>query len=184
MQIIRDITPTEEPSDLIVTADEARVYIRVDAGELDSFFNDLILTAQRRLERYAGIAFTPRGLTVLAYVDNFIELPYYPINIINTVEVWNGDSWTALTNGGGYNVFGGTTKKVEMTSNFSSEFKFFYSCGYQPGTVPKIFKTAVLKMVADLYEYRENSMENSKPSPNVINAYELMKPYKRINYII
>lgn len=184
MQIVRDITPTEEPSNLIVTADEARTYIRVDAGELDVFFNDLILTAQKSIERYTGIALTPRILTVLAYVDNFIELPYYPIGTISTVEVWTGDSWSLLTNGSGYNVFGGTTKKIEMLSNFESEFKFFYQCGYQPNTAPKIFKTAVLKMVADLYEYRENSMENSKPTPNVINAFELVKPYRRINYIL
>lgn len=184
MQIIRDITPSEEPSALIVTADEAKTYIRVDSGDSDEFMESLILTAQSRLEKYAGVAFTPRYLQVQAYVDNFIELPYYPINIITDVDFWDGNAWIPLTLGNGYNVFGLTTKKVEMLSNFSSEFRFDYSCGYATGEVPKIFKTAVLKMVADLYEYRENSMENSKPTPNVITAYELMKPYKRINYII
>ncbi len=184
MQIIRDITVAEEPVELIVTAQEAKDYIRIDAGEGNDFMEALILTAQTRLEKYAGIAFTSRTLQVQAYVDNFIELPYYPIGTITDVDYWDGNGWVPLTLGNGYNVFGLTTKKVEMTAIFNSEFRFDYQCGYATGEVPNIFKTAVLKLVADLYEYRENSVENSKPNSNIMTAYELMKPYKRINYII
>jgi hypothetical protein len=39
-------------------------------------------------------------------------------------------------------------------------------------------------MLADLYEYRESSVESTKPSANLTTAYELMRPYKRINYIL
>jgi hypothetical protein len=44
-------------------------------------------------------------------------------------------------------------------------------------------KTALLKMVGDLYEYRESSVESTKPSANLTTAYELMKPYKRVSII-
>ncbi len=69
-----------------------------------------------------------------------------------------------------------------MTSIFDIEFRFTYTCGY--ATTPTTMKTALLKMVSDLYEYRESSVEATKPSANLMTAYELMKPFKRINVII
>jgi hypothetical protein len=45
-------------------------------------------------------------------------------------------------------------------------------------------RTAVFKLLSDLYEYRESSVESTKPNSNVVTAYELMKPFKRINIFI
>jgi urate oxidase len=83
---------------------------------------------------------------------------------------------------GDYQILGETTKKIYFTSIFESEFRFTYTCGYT--TTPETMKTALLKMVSDLYEYRESSVEATKPSANLMTAYELMKPFKRINIII
>jgi len=76
---------------------------------------------------------------------------------------------------------GDTYKKVYFTSPLMSDFRFTYTCGY--ATTPESMKTALLKMVGDLYEYRESSVESSKPSANLTTAYELMKPYKRVSII-
>jgi hypothetical protein len=124
---------------------------------------------------------TPRTLKVVAYVDSFIELPYVPTNVISVVEYWDGTGWVVIPVGG-YQVLGDTTKKVYMTSIYNNEFRFTYTCGYT--TTPETMKTALLKMVSDLYEYRESSVEATKPSANLMTAYELMKPFKRINVII
>jgi hypothetical protein len=124
---------------------------------------------------------TPRTLRVVAYVDSFIELPYVPTNTISAVEYWDSTAWVAMSVGD-YQVLGETTKKVYMTSIFDNEFRFTYTCGYT--TTPATMKTALLKMVSDLYEYRESSVEATKPSANLMTAYELMKPFKRINVII
>jgi hypothetical protein len=45
-------------------------------------------------------------------------------------------------------------------------------------------KTALYKILADLYDYRESSVEDSKPNANIASAYELMKPYKRVSIIL
>lgn len=181
MQIVRDITTTVAPTAEVVTLTEAKNYLRVDFSEDDDLIEALINTAQTRLEQYAGIAMTPRTLKVVAFVDEFIELPYTPTNTISKVEYWDNNAWVEMQVGG-YYVLGETTKKVYMTSVFDNEFRFTYTCGY--ATTPQTMKTALLKMVSDLYEYRESSVEATKPSANLMTAYELMKPFKRINVIL
>jgi uncharacterized phiE125 gp8 family phage protein len=180
MQILRDVTTTVAPSATIVTLQAAKDYLRVDYSEDDTLIQSLIDTARIRLEQYASVAMTARTLKVVAYVDEFIELPYAPINTISLVEYWDGEDWVAMTVGD-YRVLGDTYKKVYFTSTLMSDFRFTYTCGY--ATTPESMKTALLKMVGDLYEYRESSVESSKPSANLTTAYELMKPYKRVSII-
>lgn len=181
MQIVRDITTTVAPSATLITLADAKNYLKVDYSEDDDLITALKSTAQTRLEQYASVAMTPRTLKVVAYVDEFIELPYAPINSITLVEYWDNQAWIPMVVGD-YQVLGDTTKKIYMTSPLMSEFRFTYTCGY--ATAPQSMKTAVLKMLGDLYEYRESSVEATKPSANLTTAYELMKPYKRINYIL
>ena len=181
MQIVRDITTTVAPSAVVVTLAEAKNYLRVDYSEDDALITTLINTAQTRLEQYAGVAMTTRTLRVVAYVDDFIELPYVPTNAISVVEYWDNTAWVVIP-ASGYQVLGETTKKIYMTSIYNNEFRFTYACGYT--TTPQTMKTALLKMVSDLYEYRESSVEATKPSANLMTAYELMKPFKRINVIL
>jgi uncharacterized phiE125 gp8 family phage protein len=180
MQILRDVTTTVAPSATIVTLQAAKDYLRVDYSEDDTLIQSLIDTARIRLEQYASVAMTARTLKVVAYVDEFIELPYAPINTISLVEYWDGAAWVAMEVGN-YRVLGDTYKKVYFTSPLMSDFRFTYTCGY--ATTPESMKTALLKMVGDLYEYRESSVESSKPSANLTTAYELMKPYKRVSII-
>ena len=180
MQILRDVTTTVAPSATIVTLQAAKDYLRVDYSEDDTLIQSLIDTARIRLEQYASVAMTARTLKVVAYVDEFIELPYAPINTISLVEYWDGAAWVTIEVGN-YRVLGDTYKKVYFTSPIMSEFRFTYTCGY--ATTPESMKTALLKMVGDLYEYRESSVESSKPSANLTTAYELMKPYKRVSII-
>jgi len=178
MQILRDVTTTVAPSATIVTLQAAKDYLRVDYSEDDTLITNLIETARIRLEQYAAVAMSPRTLKAVAYVDEFIELPYAPINTISKVEYWDGVAWVELLVGN-YNVLGDTYKKVYFTSPIMSEYRFTYTCGY--ATTPESMKTALLKMVGDLYEYRESSVESTKPSANLTTAYELMKPYKRVS---
>ena len=181
MQIVRDITTISEDVVNPVTLTEAKNYLRVDYSEDDDLIESLITTARVRLEQYAGVAMTERTLQVVAYVDNFIELPYVPIGTVLTVEVFAGNDWVELTENMGYYLVGSTYVKTFMTSYLSSEFRFTYTCGY--ASTPQIMKTALLKMVSDLYEYRESSVEATRPSANLMTAYELIRPFKRINII-
>jgi uncharacterized phiE125 gp8 family phage protein len=181
MQIIRDVTTTVEPVSEPITLAEAKNYLKVDFDDDNDLITSLIASARVRLEKYAGVAMSARTLQVVAYVDEFIELPYAPINTISKVEYWDNNSWVEITVGQ-YNVLGTTYKKLYMTAFGHMEFRFTYTCGY--ATTPSVMKTALYKILADLYDYRESSVEDSKPNANVASAYELMKPYKRVSIIL
>jgi uncharacterized phiE125 gp8 family phage protein len=182
MQIVRDITAIQEPTGQVITLAEAKNYLKVDYNEDDDIINSLILSAQKRLEQYAGIAFNPRTLQTIAYVDAFIELPYAPISTVLNVEVFNAGEWVELTQGGDYYLVGATYTKVYMLTYPSSEFRFTYQCGYS--CLPESIKTANLKLLADLYDFRSSESPNDKLNEIQMTAYELMQPFKRINYII
>lgn len=181
MQIVRDIAVLSDTIAEPITLEEAKNYLRVDYPEDDALIEALITSARVRLEQYAGVAMTQRNLQVVAFMSEFIELPYVPIGVLLSVEYWNNTEWIQLEEGD-YNTLGTNTMKIYAVAYGEGEYRFTYTCGYCDPT--PTMRTAVFKMLADLYEYRESSVESSKPSPNLTTAYELMKPYKRINYIL
>lgn len=181
MQILRDVTTIVEPVSEPITLSEAKNYLKVDFDDDNDLITSLITSARVRLEKYAGVAMTARTLQAVAYVDEFIELPYAPINTITKVEYWDNQEWVEISLGQ-YNILGTTYKKVYMSAFSHMEFRFTYTCGY--ATTPSVMKTAMFKILADLYDYRESSVEDSKPNANIASAYELMKPYKRVSIIL
>jgi uncharacterized phiE125 gp8 family phage protein len=181
MQIVRDIAVLSDTVSEAITLAEAKNYLRVDYSEDDALIEALITSARVRLEQYAGVAMTQRNLQVVAFMSEFIELPYVPVGVLLSVEYWNGQDWLTLEEGD-YYTLGTNTMKVYTVSYPGGEYRFTYTCGYCDPT--PTMRTACFKMLADLYEYRESSVESSRPSANLTTAYELMKPYKRINYIL
>jgi uncharacterized phiE125 gp8 family phage protein len=182
MQIVRDISTIVEPTATLVTLADAKNYLRVDFNEDDALIQSLIDSAIKRLEQYAGSAFSPRTLKVVAYVDFFIEPPYAPINSITKVEYYDNSSWVELTLDGDYYILGDVYKKVYMVSYPQREYRFTYTCGFT--TLPDSIYNAILKLVADLYDYRASESPNDKLNELQMTAYELVQPYKRINYFI
>lgn len=181
MQIIRDVTTTVEPVSEPITLAQAKNYLKVDFDDDNDLITSLIASARVRLEKYAGIAMSPRTLQVVAYVDEFIELPYAPLNNITKVEYWDNSNWVEMSLGD-YYILGTTYKKLYMVANNRMEYRFTYTCGYT--TIPQPMITALYKLIADLYDYRESSVEDSNPNSNITSAYELIKPYKRISIFL
>ena len=181
MQIIRDVTTTVEPVSEPITLAQAKNYLKVDFDDDNDLITSLIASARVRLEKYAGVAMSARTLQVVAYVDEFIELPYAPLNNITKVEYWDNGTWVEMSIGD-YYILGTTYKKIYMVANNRMEYRFTYTCGYT--TIPQPMITALYKLIADLYDYRESSVEDSKPNSNITSAYELIKPYKRISIFL
>ena len=116
MQIVRDITTIVAPSATLVTLADAKNYLKVDYSEDDALIQSLIDSAIKRLEQYAGSAFSPRTLKVVAYVDFFIEPPYAPINSITKVEYYSDNAWVEAVLDSDYYILGDTYKKVYMVT--------------------------------------------------------------------
>ena len=182
MQIVRDITTIVAPSATLVTLADAKNYLKVDYSEDDALIQSLIDSAIKRLEQYAGSAFSPRTLKVVAYVDFFIEPPYAPINSITKVEYYSDNAWVEAVLDSDYYILGDTYKKVYMVTAPQREYRFTYTCGFT--TLPQSIYNAILKLVADLYDYRASESPNDKLNELQMTAYELVQPFKRINYFI
>ena len=128
MQIIRDVTTTVEPVSEPITLAQAKNYLKVDFDDDNDLITSLIASARVRLEKYAGVAMSARTLQVVAYVDEFIELPYAPLNNITKVEYWDNGSWVEMSVGD-YYILGTTYKKIYMVANNRMEYRFTYTCG-------------------------------------------------------
>jgi uncharacterized phiE125 gp8 family phage protein len=177
MQILRDVSVLTDPTDVVITLAEAKNYLRVDFDDDDVLIQATIDSAIRRLEQYGSFAMTTRQLQAIAYVDYIIELPYTPISSITKVEFFNGTDWTQLSEGGDYVVFGINYKKVRFNTYRGREFRFTYTCGFTD--LPHIIKQATLKLIADLYDYRQSESPSTHVSENQMTAYEMIEPYKR-----
>ena len=99
MQIVRDIAVLSDTIAEPITLAEAKNYLRVDYNEDDALIEALITSARVRLEQYAGVAMTQRNLQVVAFMSEFIELPYVPIGVLLSVEYWNNTEWITLEEG-------------------------------------------------------------------------------------
>ena len=182
MQIVRDVTVLVDPTDEVITLAEAKNYLRVDYDEDDDLITSLILSAQSRLEKYAGIAMTGRKLLTYAYVDNLIELPYAPTGIVEKVEYFNGVDWIEAFEDADYYILGDTYRKVVLKTYPKREYRFTYFCGYD--ILPTPIKNATFKMLSDLYDFRQSEALAVSVNENVMTAYQLIEPYKRINYFL
>lgn len=177
MQILRDVSVLTDPTDVVVTLAEAKNYLRVDFNDDDVLIQSIIDSAVRRLEQYGSFAMTYRELQAIAYVDNLIELPYTPIGVISKVEYFNGNSWIELSENADYVVYGTNYKKVKLLNYRKFDFRFTYHCGFTD--LPHIIKQATLKLIADLYDYRQSESPSTHVSENMMTAYEMIEPYKR-----
>lgn len=177
MQILRDVSVLTDPTDVVVTLAEAKNYLRVDFNDDDVLIQGIIDSAVRRLEQYGSFAMTTRELVAIAYVDNIIELPYTPIGTVSKVEYFNGQSWIELSENGDYIIYGTNYKKIRIITYPRSDYRFTYTCGFEE--LPHIIKQATLKLIADLYDYRQSESPSTHVSENMMTAYEMIEPYKR-----
>jgi uncharacterized phiE125 gp8 family phage protein len=177
MQIIRDVAIISDSITEVVTLAEAKNYLRVDFNDDDVLIQGIIDSAIRRLEQYGSFSMTERTYQTVAYVDNIIELPYTPINYISRVEYFNGKEWITLSPNGDYVVYGTNYKKVRILTYPRSDYRFTYTAGFT--CLPHIIKQATLKLIADLYDYRQSESPSTHVSENMMTAYEMIEPYKR-----
>ena len=177
MQIIRDVAIISDSTTEVVTLAEAKNYLRVDFNDDDVLIQGIIDSAIRRLEQYGSFSMTPRTYQTIAYMDNIIELPYTPIGVVMTVEYFNGKDWIELSEGGDYVIYGTNYKKIRSITYPSSDYRFTYTAGFD--CLPHIIKQATLKLIADLYDYRQSESPSTHVSENMMTAYEMIEPYKR-----
>lgn len=145
--MLRSIVRTVAPTAPVVTLDEAKAHLRISHDDDDLLIQSLIDAATEYLDGLDGVL--GRALSPQTYEAVFDASPAYRLPLVPIVSSTVTEADGAAT--------------VEFTAGY-------------PDGVPAPIKHAILMHVATLYDHREQTDKDWKPT----RAYEaLLTPYRR-----
>lgn len=188
------VPATVEP----LTLDEARTHLRVEAYGSplehpdDTYISSCITVAREFCEQYLERALAQQ--TIEMALDNFpdqsIELPLAPTNSITSVKYYDTSDveqtvLTTVYSLDDYSEPNWLTLKVNqrwpVTNQGANNVKILMTVGYLPANVPTPIKAAMLLIVGNLYENRQQDLlGNTRISFNSLplGVYNLLQPYR------
>jgi len=190
--------PTSEQ----ITLAEARLHLRLDddgdspaSHPDDPWLLQNIPTARRWCERWMMRALAPQVIefALPAFNSASIDLPMSPITSIVSVKYFDGD-YVEQTLGTDAYTFDNYIEPARIVLAYGTTWptttivpnavKVRYHCGYSlrgdspySNPMPDEFRSAMLLVLADLYENRENSSAD-KMQEVCMAAQNLMLPYR------
>lgn len=187
--------PAIEP----VTAEEMKLYLRVDGTDEETLVGSLITSARRHVELITGRALITQ--TWDGWLDAFplnsgeIVLPFGRVQKMNTFTYTDIDGVVTTVDATTYDLdtdsdpgrivlkYGETWPAVTLATK--NPIKINWDCGYGLAvSVPDAIKTAIKWTVADLYENRGQTAASMTPGATISNrAVEmLLAPYRIWKY--
>ena len=167
------------PATPVITTAEAKTALRVDFNDDDDFIDALIESATLYFQKKLNRAFISQ--TVIAEWDQVgyeVPLPYAPVSAVSEVAVVDYDgTTTALTSGTGYTLRNGV---VRVNTNLGLKVTYTAGYGATSATVPQPIRTAIERMVINLYDRRDDTVENTNIEEIAMNSLALVQPY--MNY--
>ena len=166
------VTDASQP----ITTAVMKAYLKIDYSDEDTLIDSLINSAWKEVEGYLGRKIGSQTLraTWQRYAQK-TRVPYPPISSITTVKLKNGNTTTTLTENDDYYLHGDDDKWIEFTSIDSQILIVDFVAGYS--TVPEAILTAIKRIVANVYEYRED-IATEAPASNIDNlTAKMLAPY-------
>ena len=147
-----------------ITLAEAKGYLRVDATSEDDLITELITAAREWAENYTGKAFGAKTYTVLfseLLSDEYrLNLPYPPHATITSVNAVDREGTkTLLVENTDYYVSGAVKASIDIYGKNEAAYEVVYTTSADAMTAN--VKQAMLKVIADMYENRQNEKEES-----------------------
>jgi uncharacterized phiE125 gp8 family phage protein len=161
-----------------VTLVEAKNFIRVDYALDDNLITDIIKAATEQAEKYLNRSITTKTVK-FSYTSfsNRVMLPYPPYQSITAVTVkYRGES-TVLVADSDYYLSGVKDLSIEF-ERYYREYELIIDATVGYLSVPLTIKQGVLKLIARMYEYRNDFMEVS--GPDVRESFRVLEGYKII----
>lgn len=184
------VTPAaDEP----VSLDDLKNHLRVEIADEDTDLSIKLAAAREWCEGYARRSFVTK--TYDLYLDAWpdsgeIELPRAPLNSVTSIQYTDEDGNTAAWPSSNYLVSASSLPgKIVFKRNVSTPnvtlqeidgIVVRFVAGYgNPDDVPDVFKLAIMMLVADWYENREDSVlmpgVSAAQVPNGVRALLHMK---------
>ena len=183
---ITDITaPPIEP----VTLANAKEFLRIDGNHEDALISDFIMLARERVESMARVSLIMRrrAYSSAKTCTGRFYINHSPVKYIHKISVIDGaDHATEIPLGDVYINKRATpvsicTRKRDLFSDYAvdpvaivTEFDAGY--GNAPENVPMQLRQAVLLLLAQHYEHRDEAL--NRPVPMLVDA--LLMPYRTV----
>jgi uncharacterized phiE125 gp8 family phage protein len=154
-----------------VTLTEAKDFCKIDISTDDTLILSLITAARQYCEAYTGVGFVDHH--VVATMNNTngnIYFPYCPNFDLISIEDREGN---ALVIDQTYKIYGNAFKYLEHPREEGIVAE--YTCGYAPGTLPDVLKTALLNQIYFMYDNRAQNVDGISPISKM-----LLNPYRRV----
>lgn len=193
-----ELSVSSAPATPVVTAADAKTFMRVDYSTDDSYITALVTTATKWVEEYLNRALITQ--TLIAYYTQYagvVYLPNSPVQSITTVEQIAQDATaTALTVNSDYYVKGVQDKYIEFAGNTylpsghsvsdtlaDYGLKVTYVAGYGDAStdVPEPIIEAVKRLTLYLYDNRDEIAIGTIIGKMPLGITDLLDPYKNIN---
>lgn len=184
--------------DPVIELAYAKNYLKVDSSNTldDALISNFIEAATLQCERYTGLFFREKKVEVTLIQGNAEEygLPYGPNMDVESVVRVNDDGDEALTLSETYWLSGvsflsvRTNRRVSlMTYNrnvrYPQSLKVTYTAGYSPEegkeSLPEDVRVAILQLVAEMYENRQNSISGTIVAVLPNETKKMLNPLKR-----
>jgi len=188
------LTQTAAPATEPVSISEAKKHCRVDYVADDSYINDLVAVARRRVESMTG-----RQLVTATYelrMDEWYEmilLPRPPVQSVTKIEYVDGDGTTTTVSSGTYNT--DTDSETGRITEAHGEawptardvvnaVTVTYDAGYggSASDVPADIRHAMKLLIGHYYEQREQVTVRGVPREIPRGVSALLSPYKVTDY--
>lgn len=121
MYDLKDITASiTEP----ISLSDLKTYLRIPSANTgdDAHLTELIKAGRIKFEKAAWRSVVPHTYRLtLSEFENPLELPYPPIDYIDSVAYWDGSAWQTLDSSDDYYVFGDNKKEIEIA--YYSKYK-------------------------------------------------------------
>lgn len=176
------------PAAPVITAQQARVRLRVDDDADDALIEDMIEEATAHLDGpdgWLGRALGMQTLEARCGADDCLQgiaLPCPPIVAIASVSWLDRDRVVRLADPRGYELVGDTLDVIGAPAWCDAlpqeeALRIRYVAGY--AVLPPAIRAAILLMVGDLYRNRETSVAGvASEVPMSTNVAELLAPLR------
>lgn len=182
--------PTTEP----VTLEEAKQHLRVDVADDDGLIAGYVLAARRWVETQTGPLMNQTWDYTLdrtwPMVGSYytIRLPYSPCSSVTSVSYVDEDGASQTLSAALYqSVLDAPVPYITKAYNASwptvrdvpaaITVRAVYGYGAHPGSVPDPLRQAILLMVGQFYEHREQIVMNQVPHQIPLGVEALISPY-------
>lgn len=181
------ISPDAPADDIIITLAKAKKQLRIEQEftDEDDLIRGYIEAAIAAAENYCGAHLYAKTMTLeYSGFQNPFILEAYPVKSVDSVKYFQADNEDIQTiEAADFYITKQNIKVVKLyvknqpndvDTDRPDAIEVVLTVGFADGKVPTPIQQAILLMISDMYERRED-----RPKANITVAHGLMRPYRK-----